>query len=132
MKENNINIAKTAPKSLAQNEGDQVNDQESYIEDIVFILQIALVKKQNDVLTYLLDTYHYFWPKNLFNDWFKERFFKNDYFSQEHLLEVIRTFFRSKTCKSIFGSLTAKKQQEWIYELVNEIESSFVKGDSRQ
>lgn len=83
-------------------------------------------------MAYLLDNYHQYWPKNLFEDWFKERFFKNDYFSQEHFLEVIRIFFRSKTCKSIFGCLSTRKQKEWIYEFVNEIESSFVRKDIRE
>ena len=90
---------------------------------------MALVKQHNDILTFLLDNYHQYWPKNLFDDWFKERLFKNDLFTQEHILEVIRIFFRSKTCKSIFGSLTARKQKEWIFELVNEIESTFVRKD---
>ena len=124
-----INIRNTATRAFAQNEGDQVNDQEPFIEDIAFVLQIALVKQKNDILAFLLDNYHQYWPKNLFDDWFKERLFKNDYFSQEHILEVIRIFFRSKTCKSIFGGLTARKQKEWIYEFVNEIESSFIRKD---
>ena len=47
-------------------------------------------------------------------------------------MEVIRIFFRSKTCKSIFGGLSARKQKEWIYEFVNEIESSFIRKDIRE
>jgi hypothetical protein len=39
-----INIGKSAPKSEAQNEGDFVNDQERFIEDTLFILQIALTR----------------------------------------------------------------------------------------
>lgn len=33
-----VNLAKTAPKPFAINEGDQVNDQGNFIEDLVFLL----------------------------------------------------------------------------------------------
>ena len=33
-----INIGKTAPKQVAQNERDNVNDQERFVEDTIFLL----------------------------------------------------------------------------------------------
>ena len=121
-----INIGQTAPKNFAMNEGEQVNDQEAFIEDIVFVLQMSLVKENNEIFSYLLQHYSQYWPKNLFDDWFKEVLFKHfSFFSQDHILQVIRIFFSSKTCRSIYGGLVAKKQKEWIIELVNQIESSF-------
>lgn len=39
--------------------------------------------------------------------------------------------FRSKTCRSIFGSLTSKKQREWINNFVAEIESSLDVTDQK-
>jgi hypothetical protein len=72
-----INIGKTAPKSLAQNEGEAINDQERFIEDKVYLLQMAIVRQKNDMLKYLLNEYSSFWPTNLFSDWFANIFFEN-------------------------------------------------------
>ena len=65
-----VNVGKTAPKSFALNEGDQVNDQRNYIEDTVFLLQMALVKGHSDIFGYLLEAFNQFWPSTLFHDWF--------------------------------------------------------------
>lgn len=81
-----INIGKTAPSSLAQNEGEAINDQERFIEDKVYLLQMAIVRQKNDMLKYLLNEYSSFWPTNIFQEWFTTIFFRNQYFSQEHFL----------------------------------------------
>lgn len=65
-----INMARTAPRHQASNEGDMVNDQERYIEDTVFLLQMALVRQKHDILNYLLNEHSDFWPKNILKDWF--------------------------------------------------------------
>ena len=88
----------------------------------MFILQIALVKKHNNIFEYLLDKFHQFWPATIF-DWFKEKFQSFDNFSQDHVLEVIRIFLRSKTAVSVFGGLTCKKQKIWIHDFVSKIET---------
>lgn len=126
-----INIGKTAPSALAQNEGEAINEQERFIEDKVYLLQMAIVRQKNDMLKYLLNEYSSFWPTNIFWDWFANIFFRNSYFSQEHFLQVIRIFFKSKTCRSVFGGLTAKKQRQWISDFINQIESTFDPADQR-
>ena len=85
---------------------------------------MALVKKHNEIFAYLLDKFHSFWPANMFQQWFKEKFSNFEYFSQDHVLEVIRIYFRSKTAISIFGGLTNKKQKVWIHDFVNLIETA--------
>lgn len=70
-----IDIGLTAPKNLAINEGEQVNNQEFFIEDTVFVLQMALIRENNEILSFLLDRYSQFWPKSLFDDWFKDKLF---------------------------------------------------------
>ena len=57
----------------------------------------------------MLNTFSNFWPKNLFDDWFREKIFKSDYFSQDYFLEIIRITFQSRTCRSIYGGMTSKK-----------------------
>ena len=70
-----INILKSGAKAFATNEGDQVNEQESYIEDSIFLLQMALNKHHDKIFEYLLTRYSRFWPKSLFEEWFKNIIF---------------------------------------------------------
>ena len=68
-----VNIGRSAPRSPAKHEGDAVNDQgdDRYLEDTVYLLQVALVKRHVGCLAWLLDRYSCYWPKSLFEDWFK-------------------------------------------------------------
>lgn len=85
---------------------------------------MALIRSHHDILQYLLDCYSKYWPKNIFDDWFKDKLIHHKFFSQDHILKVIRIYFSSKTCKSVFSAMTSKKQKEWICEFVNQIETS--------
>jgi hypothetical protein len=44
-------------------------------------------------------------------------------YSEEEVVKMIRIYFRSKTARAIFTSLTYKKQREWVTNLVNDLES---------
>lgn len=120
-----VNFGKTAPNQFSENEGDQVNDESEFLEDQIFLLQIAMVKQRLKILEYLLNEFSQFWPKNLFEEWFHQKLIQNNQlYSQDNFLEIIRIFFRSATAKSLLSCLTFKKQKEWISKLVNDLESN--------
>lgn len=108
----NVNTARTAPRTIAKHEGDAVNDQgdERFLEDKVYLLQMALVKRHIGCFAYLLDVYSYYWPPALFDVWFKPILFHQaHFFDLKYFQEVIQVFLRSRTCRSVFAGLTTRK-----------------------
>jgi len=68
-----------------------------------------------------------FWPKNLYEDWFRDILF-SEHFPKAFLQEAARIFFRSKTFRSIFNCLVYRKQKEWINNFIGDLEYNFPEG----
>jgi len=145
-----VNLALTAPKAPAENERENVNS-ERYTEDKILILLLAYDRKNPQILKYLLDEGHKFWPsKKTIEKLLKERLFEEvtRYCAELSLLpdpahdpaesslnvmtrtwlQMGQAILRSRTAHAFFGGLSLKKRAEWIRNLAYDLDADGLKG----
>lgn len=120
----------TAPKPLAESEKDPTNSV-NYPEDKILLLLLAFDRRNQKILTFLLDKLYFFWPSTTVDQLLIQKFNENVLFyeklsrrvsrPEKPWREVISIVLRSQTAHTFYLSMSTKKRQKWLYDFVRNL-----------